>query len=189
MDQEPSSIVAIFNYVQSEILRDSEVDAPVSYLEESGPADPVKRTGYKWRKIEPPFSFTYENGSWVLFHSKQKLPTDPFKLDISQQGTCFVLSSDFSLPQPSPWEEESFDFKQATKEKTVSLYFWRTSKNSKTGFPLIFQIIFSHWERSFVICFCFRTLLADYNSLGRSDPKFCIFPPAFINDNFQEVMD
>lgn len=71
MDHEPFGFGADWNYTHSEVLEDSEVHASDSRIEELGLADPVKRAGSKWRNVEPPFTITYENGSWVLFLGKQ----------------------------------------------------------------------------------------------------------------------
>lgn len=71
LDQEPSGLGANWRYSHSEIMEDSEVEASVSHLEKLGLADPVTRPGSKCRKVKPPFTFTYENGSWVLFQSNQ----------------------------------------------------------------------------------------------------------------------
>lgn len=60
--------------------------------------DPSLRTGSKWSKMEPPFSFTLENVSWALFTCNQRLNSDSYKLDIMPHGAWFTLSADFSIP-------------------------------------------------------------------------------------------
>lgn len=102
-------------------------------------------------------------------------------MDISLQEAWFVLSV-FSLPQPSPWEKESFN-KQTIKEVRLIvavLYFWRTLQNFEKSHNFIKNkrmaflcsarlFIYISVGEKFLTHLCFRTLWAKMTIIEWAD--------------------